>query len=224
MSVALPIAGTERLRASIRAARATGRPLLLRLSPLSFALGGSAISIHLGDNVTLYSEGRGATLDAEWASSAVTVSSGGRLVLKNVHITQGKRCIVVGSGGELVLERVMIQGCMREPNANGYAMGAGAYVAAAGQLVLRNVLIENATAWAHDTGYPFGGHAFGGGIAVHGGSLTMSNTTILKATAVVEGSGDALGGALFMTEGSSTLHNVTIMSAVTSSGTGACRA
>ena len=73
-------------------------PLVLRLpAGAIFGLGGEALNVSGGKNVSLESDGEGAVLDGLHQSRVVVVHGGGWLTLRRVHLLHG--WVADGSGG-----------------------------------------------------------------------------------------------------------------------------
>ena len=99
---------------ALRVALATATTVNLFLPATNrFDLGGAALVVPVGSNVTLSSDGNGATLDGEWLSRVFEVH--GNLTLSGLSLTRGRSppgfagslsgggAIAVASGGSLLL-------------------------------------------------------------------------------------------------------------------------
>ena len=83
------------LRALIDSA-ASGAPLALELPEGAvFSLGGAQLEVPSGANVTIASEGEGATIDGEGLSRVFEVSNNTALTLRRVHLLNGAADLVV---------------------------------------------------------------------------------------------------------------------------------
>jgi hypothetical protein len=199
--------------------------------------GANGLPVITKGNLTIV--GNGDTIERSTASGTpdfrlMDVASGGSLTLENLTLENGQ---VYGSGaaadggalynhGTLVLSGVSIRGntahglvSFRAPYNGGDA--AGGAIWSNGALTLENgTVVDSNTVWG---GYFPGRNAFGGGLYVAGGTLTMTSSTLSNnharggfpvATSFgrIPGLGPELGGGLYVAGGTVTLSNDTVTS------------
>ena len=150
-----------------------------------FNLSGLPLNVSGDVELTISSEGIGATLDAGDASRALEVGGGARLTLRRVHMTGGRAhssggCVYVHFGSDA--------------GAYSYDTAEGPEGAGATRLTLDGCAIELCTA-----------SRAGGGILVQGGVVDASNTTFANCTAGNNGGGLAVQeGVVTMVDGALT--------------------
>ncbi|KAL1496055.1 hypothetical protein AB1Y20_014684 [Prymnesium parvum] len=179
----------EELRAHVRAASRIGGVEVQLLAGTVLRLNGTSIPID-GVNVTIWSDGGGAVLDADHLSSLFEVRNGGHLRLLALTLTNGLAltsggCVSV-SGGSAV-----IRGCTL---LNSSALSGGALSVTNGRLqVVDSTLSACSAAW-------------GGALAVNGehSSAELSSSVVASTVSL------RVGGAIFSSGGVTTVDGSTI--------------
>ena len=187
----------------------------------NFSLDGTPLNVTSGAEVTLLSEGRGATLDAHGASRVVEVSRGGRLTLRRVHLVRGWTT----GGGGCALVRFDVD----DNTANAIATSpsaAGTNGASETRLVLHEcrlercasdgvgggVLVQHGTLSAIDSSLEACSAAIGGGglAVLEGGRGAFEGGGVRGCTVVGTAGVGVLGGGVFVSGGNLSLSGTTI--------------